>query len=48
MPRIQYTGHSLEIAVLIVLSLGLMISWSIRIVSIATMKRDTLELAVST
>jgi len=48
MPRIQYTGHSLEIAVLVVLSLGLMISWSIRTVSIATMKRDTLELAVST
>jgi len=48
MPRIQYTSHSLEIAVLVVLSLGLMISWSIRTVSIATIKRDALELAIST
>jgi len=47
MPRIQYTGHSLEIAVLVVLSLGSMISCSIRTVPTATIKRDALELAVS-
>jgi len=37
-PETQYTGHSLEIAVLIVLSLGSMISCSIRTVPIATIK----------
>jgi len=47
-PGTQYTGHSLEIAVLVVLSLGSMISCSIRTVPIATIKRDALELAVST
>jgi len=47
MPGTQYTGHSLEIAVLVVLFLGSMISCSIRTVSIATIKRDALELAVS-
>jgi len=45
---IQYTSHSLEIAVLVVLSLGSMISCSIRIAPIATIKRDALELAIST
>jgi len=48
MPGIQYTGHSLEIAVLVVLSLGSMISCSIRIVPTATTKRGALELVVST
>jgi len=43
----QYTGYSLEIAVLVVLFLGSMISCSIKTVPIATIKRDTLELAVS-
>jgi len=47
-PGTQYTGHSLEIAVLVVLSLKSMISYYIRIVSTATIKRDALELAVST
>ena len=47
-PGTQYTGHSLEIAVLVVLSLGSMISCSIRTVPTATIKRDALELAVST
>jgi len=46
MPGTQYTGHSLEIAVLVVLSLGTMISYSIRTVPIATIKRGALELAV--
>jgi len=46
MPGTQYTGHSLEIAVLVVLSLGSMISYSIRTVPIATIKRGALELAV--
>jgi len=44
----QYTGHSLEIAVLVVLFLGSMISCSIRTVPTATIKRGALELAVST
>ena len=48
MPGTQYTGHSLEIAVLVVLSLGSMISCFIRTVLTATMKRNALELAVST
>jgi len=48
MPGTQYTGHSLEIAVLVVLSLGSMISYFIRTVLTATMKRNALELAVST
>jgi len=47
-PGTQYTGHSLEIAVLVVLSLGLIISCSIRTVPIATIKRGALELAIST
>jgi len=47
-PGTQYTGHSLEIVVLVVLSLGSMISCSIRTVPTATIKRDALELAVST
>jgi len=47
-PGTQYTGHSLEIAVLVVLSLGSMISCSIRTVPTTTIKRDALELAVST
>jgi len=47
-PRTQYTGHSLEIAVLVVLSLGSMISCSIRAVPTVTIKRGTLELAIST
>jgi len=46
-PGTQYTGHSLEIAVLVVLSLGSMISCSIRIVPTATIKRGALELVVS-
>jgi len=46
-PGTQYTGHSLEIVVLVVLFLGLMISCSIRIVPTATIKRGTLELTVS-
>ena len=46
-PETQYTGHSLEIAVLVVLSLGSMISCSIRTVPIATIKRNALELAIS-
>jgi len=46
-PGTQYTGHSLEIVVLVVLSLRSMISCSIRTVPIATIKRDALELAVS-
>jgi len=44
----QYTGHSLETAVLVVLFLGSMISCSIRTVPTATIKRGALELAVST
>jgi len=44
---IQYTSYSLEIAVLVVLSLGSMISCSIRTVPTAIIKRDALELAVS-
>jgi len=47
MPRIQYTSHSLEITVLVVLSLGSMTSCSIRTVPTATIKRGALELAVS-
>jgi len=43
----QYTGHSLEIAVLVVLFLGSMISCSIRTVPTTTIKRGALELAVS-
>jgi len=46
-PGTQYTGHSLEIAVLVVLSLGSMILCSIRTVFTATIERDALELAVS-
>jgi len=46
-PETQYTGHSLEIAVLVVLSLGSMISCYIRTVPTATIKRGALELAVS-
>jgi len=38
-PETQYTGHSLEIAVLVVLSLGSMISCYIRTVPTATIKR---------
>jgi len=48
MPGTQYTGHSLEITVLVVLLLGSMISCSIRTVPTATIKRGALELAVST
>jgi len=50
MPGTQYTGHSLEIVVLVVLSLGSrsMISCSIRTVFTIIMKRGALELAVST
>ena len=44
----QYTSHSLEIAVLVVLSLGSMILCSIRTVPTATIKRGVLELAIST
>jgi len=44
----QYTSYSLEIAVLVVLSLGSMILCSIRTVPTATIKRGALELAVST
>jgi len=47
-PGTQYTSHSSEIVVLVVLFLGSMISCSIRIVPIATIKRGALELAVST
>jgi len=47
MPETQYTGHSLEIAALVVLSLESMISCSIRTVPTATLKRGALELAVS-
>jgi len=47
-PGTQYTGHSLEIAVLVVLSLGSMISYSIRTVPTATIKKGALELAIST
>jgi len=47
-PGTQYTSHSLEIAVLVVLSLGSMILCSIRTVPTATIKKDALELAVST
>jgi len=47
-PGTQYTGHSLEIVVLVVLSLGSMISCSIRTVSTVIIKRGALELAVST
>jgi len=47
-PETQYTGHSLEIVVLVVLFLGSMISYSIRIVPTAAIKRGALELAVST
>ena len=46
-PGTQYTGHSLEIAVLVILFLGSIISCSIRIVPTATIKRGALELAVS-
>jgi len=46
MPGTQYTGHSLEIAVLVVLSSGSIISCSIRTVPIATIKRSALELAI--
>jgi len=46
-PGTQYTGHSLEITVLVVLSLGSMISCSIRTVLTATIKRGALESAVS-
>ena len=45
-PGTQYTGHSLKIAVLVVLSLGSMILCFIRTIPTATIKRDTLELAV--
>ena len=44
----QYTSYSLEIAVLVVLSLGSMILCSIRTVPTATIKRGALELAVLT
>jgi len=44
----SHDSHSLEIAVLVVLSLGSMISCSIRTVPTATIKRGALELAVST
>ena len=43
----QYTGHSLEIVVLVILFLGSMILCSIRTVPTATIKRGALELAVS-
>jgi len=46
-PGTQYTGYSLEIAILVVLFLGSMISCSIRTVPTATIKRGALELAVS-
>jgi len=48
MLRTQYTGHNLEIAVLVDLSLGSMISCSIKTVPTATIKRGALELAVLT
>jgi len=47
-PGTQYTGHSLEIAILVVLFLGSMILCSIRTVLTAIIKRGALELAVST
>jgi len=47
-PGTQYTGYSLEIAVLVILSLGSMISCSIRTVPTKTIKRGALELAIST
>jgi len=46
-PETQYPVYSLEIAILVVLFLGSMISCSIRTVPIATIKRGALELAVS-
>jgi len=46
-PETQYIGHSLKIVVLVVLSLGSMILCSIRTIPIATIKRGTLELAIS-
>jgi len=48
MPETQYTGHSFDIATLVVLFSGSKISYSIRIVLEATINSDTFEFTVST